>query len=65
MDSEKVMMSINNGKYYNLGEIGGVIWDSIKSPISVNELIITLISEYEVEKKENGGTGIIFSKLII
>ena len=23
MGGEKVMMSINNGKYYNLGEIGG------------------------------------------
>ena len=23
MDGEKVMLSIQNGKYYNLGEIGG------------------------------------------
>ena len=27
MDGEKVMLSINNGKYYNLGEIGGDIWE--------------------------------------
>jgi len=25
MDGEKVMLSIKNGKYYNLGEIGGFI----------------------------------------
>ena len=25
MDGEKVMLSIDNGKYYNLGEIGGRI----------------------------------------
>ena len=52
MDGEKVMMSIHNGKYYNLGEIGGVIWDLIKSPISVDQLIATLMLEYEVVKSE-------------
>ncbi|MCM3650407.1 lasso peptide biosynthesis PqqD family chaperone [Metabacillus litoralis] len=52
MDGEKVMMSINNGKYYNLGEIGGEIWDLIKTPISVNEIILTLMSIYDVEKTE-------------
>lgn len=52
MDGEKVMLSIRNGKYYNLGEMGGVIWDSLKYPILVNQLITNLISEYEVEKKE-------------
>ena len=27
MGGEKVMLSINNGKYYNLGEMGGEIWE--------------------------------------
>lgn len=52
MDGEKVMMSIHNGKYYNLGTMGGTIWDLLKIPISSNQLITTLISEYEVEKNE-------------
>ncbi|MEH7439030.1 lasso peptide biosynthesis PqqD family chaperone [Neobacillus drentensis] len=52
MDGEKVMLSISNGKYYNLGEMGGVIWDIIKNPISLNQLIVILMSEYEVEKRE-------------
>lgn len=52
MDGEKVMMSISNGKYYNLGGIGGVIWDLIKKPITVNQLITTLMSEYVVEQKK-------------
>jgi hypothetical protein len=52
MDGEKVMMSIKNGKYYNLGEIGGVIWDLIRFPITFNELIITLINEYEVDNEK-------------
>jgi len=52
MDGEKVMLSIQNGKYYNLGEIGGVIWECIKEPISINELIDSLVTQYDVEKSE-------------
>ncbi|MEH7510936.1 lasso peptide biosynthesis PqqD family chaperone, partial [Priestia megaterium] len=32
MGNEKVMLNIENGKYYNLGEIGGDIWESISKP---------------------------------
>ncbi|WP_106496645.1 lasso peptide biosynthesis PqqD family chaperone [Lentibacillus sp. Marseille-P4043] len=50
MGGEKVMLSIPNSKYYNLGEIGGEIWERIKSPISIKELIHTLTIDYEVEQ---------------
>ncbi len=52
MDGDKVMMSIHNGKYYNLGEIGGSIWDLIKSPITTRQLITALMSEYDVDQTE-------------
>jgi hypothetical protein len=52
MDGEKVMLNIGNGKYYNLGEMGGVIWDMIKESITVDLLINKLLKEYEVDKKE-------------
>ncbi|MBM7651873.1 lasso peptide biosynthesis PqqD family chaperone [Neobacillus cucumis] len=52
MDGEKVMMSVQKGKYFNLGVIGGVIWDNIKSPISAIEIIDRLTTEYDVERKE-------------
>lgn len=52
MGGEKVMLSVHNGKYYNLGETGGVIWDSIKKPIVVKELIAALISVYAIEQTE-------------
>ena len=52
MDGEKVMMSIKNGKYYNLGEIGGRIWDLIEEQVSVNNLIVNLLSEYTIEQLE-------------
>jgi hypothetical protein len=52
MDGEIVMMSIQNGKYYNLGIMGGIIWNKIIDPITLGELIEDLTSEYEIEKTE-------------
>lgn len=52
MDGEKVMLSIQNGKYYNLGELGGEIWERIKEPVSVGELVQSLQSQYEVESAQ-------------
>lgn len=52
MDGEKVMLSIHNGKYYNLGEIGGEIWERITQPIPVKELITILIDRYDVVESE-------------
>ncbi|WHX41406.1 lasso peptide biosynthesis PqqD family chaperone [Mesobacillus sp. AQ2] len=52
MDGEKVMLNMDNGNYYNLGEIGGAIWEIIKEPISIDELINNLLVEYEVDKSD-------------
>ena len=52
MDGEKVMLSIKNGKYYNLGEIGGFIWDHIKEPTSLTTLIEFIQAEYDVAKEQ-------------
>lgn len=52
MDGETVMMNIQNGKYYNLGRIGGKIWGVIVNPMKVQEVIAELVSEYDVEQSE-------------
>ena len=52
MGGEKVMMNIDNGKYYNLGEIGGDIWTLIEKSISVQEVVEALLTEYQVEREE-------------
>ncbi|MGI8384800.1 lasso peptide biosynthesis PqqD family chaperone [Robertmurraya sp. P23] len=52
MGGEKVMLSIENGKYYNLGESGGAIWGLIESDVKVKEVITRLTELYEVEQKE-------------
>ncbi len=52
MNGEKVMLSIDSGKYYNLGEIGGKIWELLADEISVKQLVQTLVFHYNVEQSE-------------
>ena len=52
MDGEKVMLSITNGKYYNLGQVGGDIWTLINEPISVQQVIEAMQASYDVDANE-------------
>ncbi|WP_282937468.1 lasso peptide biosynthesis PqqD family chaperone [Paenibacillus sp. RC67] len=54
MGGEKVMLSIANSKYYNLGEVGGDIWNCLTSSpsVSVERIVLALMSQYEVEQAE-------------
>lgn len=49
MGTEKVMLSIANGKYYNLGELGGDIWELLNEPKSLNQLTSELIEMYDID----------------
>jgi hypothetical protein len=52
MDGNKVMLSIEQGKYYNLGSIGGDIWDLMETPAKIDTIVKQLIVGYEVEETE-------------
>lgn len=52
MDGEKVMMNVKTSKYYNLGEIGGSIWDLTTAPIKISEVINRLTAEYDVSREQ-------------
>ena len=65
MDGEKVMLSIRNGKYYNLGEVGGRIWELMEHPIKVERMVAILMSEYEVEQSECEQQVVSFLELLL
>jgi hypothetical protein len=50
MDGEKVMLNVSKGKYFNLGDVGGVIWDALSAPRSIRNLVQILMVEYNVEQ---------------
>lgn len=48
MDGEKVMLSIKSGKYFNLGRIGGRIWELMEGPTTASDIAHQLIQEFDV-----------------
>ena len=46
MNGATFMMDIETGKYYNLGESGGRIWELLESPMSLDALLDALTKEY-------------------
>jgi hypothetical protein len=52
LDGELVMMSVENGEYYGLDEIGSRIWELMEKPIVIEKLIHCLTLEFEVERQE-------------
>lgn len=51
IDGEVVVLSIDNGRYYDMNEVGSRIWALVERPISVGALIDRLIGEFEVERE--------------
>ncbi|MCO7124220.1 lasso peptide biosynthesis PqqD family chaperone [Sporolactobacillus shoreicorticis] len=52
MDGEKVMLSIATGNYYNIGKVGGTIWDLMAQPIKVKQMIRILTGQYSVDQDQ-------------
>jgi hypothetical protein len=52
VDDEVVMMSIKNGEYYGLDNIGSRVWEIIEKPVTFKELIDLLRYEFEIDDKK-------------
>lgn len=52
MNGSAVMMDIMTGKYYNLGAVGGRIWEILEEPMTVAALVGKLTDEYDVSASQ-------------
>lgn len=50
VDGEIVMMSIEQGRYFGLDDIGSDIWNRIDPPCSFAALIDRLVADYEADR---------------
>ena len=50
VEGEAVLMSIGNGKYYKLDDIGTRIWTLIETPTALGALCDRLVAEFNVER---------------
>jgi hypothetical protein len=47
---EAAILNLKTGIYYGLDPVGARIWKLIQTPRQLNEILETLLNEYEVEK---------------
>nr|WP_298248828.1 PqqD family peptide modification chaperone [uncultured Halomonas sp.] len=51
LDGDLVMMDAESGQYYGISGIGPRAFELLTSPISVDGLVKTITSEYEIDEK--------------
>lgn len=49
LGGEVVTLALNSGQYYGLEEVGARIWDIIREPKTVKEILDILLNHYDVE----------------
>ena len=50
LDGEAVLLDVRAGEYYGLNQLGSVIMNHLRDPISVTQLKEAILEEYEVGK---------------
>ncbi|MBU0724709.1 MAG: lasso peptide biosynthesis PqqD family chaperone [Alphaproteobacteria bacterium] len=52
IDGELLMMSVEQGRYFNLNAVGSRIWELLAVPMTVDGLVDTLTAEYDVSSAD-------------
>lgn len=47
---EIVMVNIEQGNYFGLNSVGSDIWELLAEPASIDELCVSLLEEYEIDR---------------
>jgi hypothetical protein len=50
IDSEVIMLCIENSEYYCMDKVGSYIWNILEKPLTFKGLISKLLAEYEVSE---------------
>ncbi len=46
---ETVLLSMDTGRYYGLGDVGSRIWELVRNPVRVSDICGVISQEYDVE----------------
>lgn len=50
LHDELVMMNLAQGKYFSLNPVATRIWDLLEKPLTIIELCVLLMKEYDVDE---------------
>lgn len=51
LDGETAILNIESGIYFGLDPIGTKIWNSLKKPCNISNLVEMIMNDYDVDKK--------------
>ena len=49
LDNEAVILHLQSGTYYGLNQVGARIWDMLRQPRKVTEILAAILDSYEVD----------------
>ncbi|WP_103019769.1 PqqD family peptide modification chaperone [Salinibacter altiplanensis] len=52
VDGESVILDLEGGIYYGLNPTGARIWSEIQEPVTVQEIVSAITSEYDVREEK-------------
>ena len=52
LDGEVVILDMESGKYHGLDTTGTKIWELLENQISLNEIVLQLMTKYSVEREQ-------------
>lgn len=52
LDGEVVLLSVENGRYYKIDDIGSEVWNRIEEPTNIGEVCKQLMDEFDVAEAE-------------
>lgn len=50
--NEIVLLDVASGKYFKIDEIGSSIWEHLREPKTLENLVEILMNEYDVQKEQ-------------
>ena len=48
LDGEAVLLDLGGGTYFGLNEVGSTIWSAVEGGATLDELVATVVSTYDV-----------------
>jgi hypothetical protein len=51
LGSEIVMLSLRDGTYYGLDDVGAEIWRLIQGPMTIGRIVASLVDTYDVDAR--------------
>jgi hypothetical protein len=50
MKNETVLLHLKTGKYYSLNRAGTFVWEQLKKPVSVGQIVDAMLIKFDVDR---------------